>query len=57
MDRNKGCDELNYKTDKELIIELLKTDPGRRTKLHALFKADTIDAALKIVRELRVRPV
>jgi hypothetical protein len=27
------------------------------TKLHALFKADTIDAALKIVRELKAHPV
>jgi hypothetical protein len=48
---------LKYKTDKEFMNELQKTDPGRRTKLHALFKADTMEAALKIIRELRGHPV
>jgi hypothetical protein len=57
MEKNKGCDELNYKTDKEFITEFLKNNPGRRKNLHALFKADTMDAALKIVRELRRHPV
>jgi hypothetical protein len=48
---------LNYKTDKEFITEFLKNNPGRRKNLHALFKADTMDAALKIVRELKRHPV
>ena len=48
---------MNNKTDKEFIIEFLKNNPGRQKNLHALFKADTIDAALKIVRELRAQPV